>query len=295
MQFPDTPIGRAAGLIVLALVAVVALAACSPLGAINALTPGDTYRATPAVAYGSLSRQKLDIYTPTNAAPAAGWPTVVFFYGGNWTDGERGEYKFMGEALASGGVLVLVADYRLYPEVTYPGFVEDCAKAMAWGLEHAKALGGDPKRVFVMGHSAGGYNAAMLALDPRWLQAVGHSPAELRGWIGLAGAYEFYPLEPAQPARPVFHHPDYPPNSQPIFDVTPSSPRAFLAAPEKDKVVSPTRSTLAMATKLRAAGVPVELHSYDGVSHALLAGVFARPLRGLAPARDDLLAWIAAN
>ena len=295
MTLPDMTLGRACGLLALAFVAVVAFAACSPLGTLNTLTASDTYRAKPDVAYGSLPRQKLDIYTPTTAAPVAGWPTVVFFYGGNWTDGERGEYKFMGEALASGGVLVLVADYRLYPEVAYPGFLEDCAKAMAWGFEHAKGLGGDPKRVFVMGHSAGGYNAAMLALDPRWLQAVGHSPAELRGWIGLAGAYEFYPLEPTQPARPVFRHPDYPPNSQPIDDVTPSSPRAFLAAPEKDKVVSPTRSTLAMAAKLRAAGVPVELHSYDGVSHALLAGVFARPLRGLAPVRDDLVAWIGAN
>ena len=295
MTLPDLTLGRAGGLLALALAAVVALAACSPLGALNTLTASDTYRATPDVAYGPLPRQTLDVYTPTSAAPAAGWPTIVFFYGGNWTSGERGDYKFMGEALASGGVLVLVADYRLYPEVTYPGFLEDCAKAMAYGFEHARALGGDPKRVFVMGHSAGGYNAAMLALDPRWLQTVGHSPAELRGWIGLAGAYEFYPLEPTQPARPVFHHPDYPPNSQPIDDVTPSSPRAFLAAPEKDKVVSPTRSTLAMAAKLRAAGVPVELHSYDGVSHALLAGVFARPLRSLAPARDDLIAWIAAN
>jgi acetyl esterase/lipase len=220
---------------------------------------------------------------------------VVFFYGGNWVSGDRGDYKFMGEALASHGVLTLVADHRLYPEVTYPDFLEDCAKAMAYGFEHAKALGGDPKRIFVMGHSAGGYNAAMLALQPRWLAAVGHSPKELAGWIGLVGAYEFFPLEPAQPARPVFHHPDYPKDAQPIDDVTRDSPKAFLAAPLIDKVVSPRRSTLAMAAKLHAAGVPVELHQYDGLSHALLAGVFARPLRGLAPALDDLTRWINAN
>jgi acetyl esterase/lipase len=282
-------------LVGMALAAAMALAACSAIGALNALVRGDTYRSTLDIAYGALPRQKLDVYTPVSAAPAAGWPVVVFFYGGNWIEGERSEYKFMGEALASHGVLTLIADYRLYPEVTYPAFVEDCAKAMAYGFEHAQALGGDPKRIFVMGHSAGGYNAAMLALDPRWLAATGHSPKELDGWIGLAGAYDFFPLEPGQPARPVFHHPDYPANAQPIDDVTSTSPKAFLAAPVKDKVVSPTRSTLAMAAKLRAAGVPVEQHSYEGVSHALLAGVFARPLRGLAPVLDDLTRWISAN
>lgn len=283
---------RLVALVAAAFAAVAALAACSPIGAVNAFVRSDTYRLEEGVAYGPLPRHRLDIYTPAAAAPAAGWPVVVFFYGGNWTNGERGEYRFVGEALAARGVLTLVADYRLYPQTTYPGFLEDSARALAWGLDRAKALGGDPKRVFVMGHSAGGYNAAMLALDARWLRASGHAPGELRGWIGLAGAYEFFPLEPGQPARPVFHHPDYPPGGQPIEHAGAASPKAFLAAPEKDPVVSPERSTMAMAAKLRAAGVAVELHRYGGVSHSLLIGSFARPLRGLAPALDDVVAWI---
>ncbi|MDQ6629977.1 MAG: alpha/beta hydrolase [Pseudomonadota bacterium] len=285
---------KRAALLALVVAATLALLACAPLATVNALVRSDTYRATGGVAYGPLPRQKLDVYTPTLTKPAAGWPVVVFFYGGNWTSGERGAYKFIGEALAARGVLTLIADYRLYPEVTYPDFIEDCALAAAYGLEHAKALGGDSKRIFLMGHSAGGYNAAMLALDPRWLQAVGHRPSEFHGWIGLAGAYDFYPLEPTQPARPVFHHPDYPPNSQPIDDVTPASLQAFLAAPMHDAVVSPERSTLAMAARLKAAGVPVAVHQYAGVTHSLLAGAFARPLRGLAPVLDDLIAWIEA-
>ena len=275
--------------------AVFALAACSPLGALNALVRSDTYRLGEGVAYGPMPRQKLDVYTPVIAAPTAGWPVVVFFYGGFWTSGERADYKFVGEALAARGVLTLVADYRLYPEVSYPDFLVDSAKALAYGLEHAAALGGDPKRVFVMGHSAGGYNAAMLAIDGRWLAATGHAPAELRGWIGLAGAYEFFPLEPGSPARPVFHHPDYPARAQPIEEVKAALPRAFLGFPVNDKIVSPQRSTLAMAAKLRDAGVPVELHPYDGVSHSLLIGSFARPLRGRASALADVVAWINAN
>jgi len=267
----------------------VGFVACSPVATLNALAPSDTYRATPDVAYGPLPRQKLDIYAPVSAAPAAGWPVVVFFYGGSWNSGDRSEYKFVGEALASRGVLTLVADYRLYPEVRYPDFLKDSAAALAYGIEQAHALGGDPQRVFVMGHSAGGYNAAMLALDPRWLAGSGHRRNE------LAGPYEFLPLDEGSPARPVFFHPDYPPGTQPVDYALPKSPRAFLAAPVDDKVVSPQRSTLTMAARLRAAGVPVELKMYEGISHALLIGAFARPLRRLAPALDDIRAWINAN
>ena len=274
-------------------VALAALAACSPLTALNAIARTDTYLASVDIAYGPLARQQLDVYTPTVTAPPAGWPVVVFFYGGTWTTGDRRDYRFMGEALAERGILTVVADYRLYPEVRYPDFLKDSALAVAWSLDNAARLGGDPKRMFVMGHSAGGYNAAMIALDPRWLAPTGHSAKDLAAWIGLAGPYEFLPLEPGSPARPVFFHPDYPPNMQPIDDVTSTSLRAFLAAPANDKVVSPQRSTLAMAAKLKAAGVPVELKLYDGISHALLAGAFARPLRGLAPALDDVAAYIA--
>jgi pimeloyl-ACP methyl ester carboxylesterase len=105
-------------------------------------------------------------------------------------------------ALAERGVLAIVADYRLYPEVRFPEFLRDAALALAWGLENGKRLGGDPRRTFVMGHSAGGYNAAMLALDPRWLAPTGHdAKRELAGWIGLAGPYEFLPLKPGPRRR----------------------------------------------------------------------------------------------
>src|SRR5450432_2973104 len=127
MTLPASPLGRALGLFAVAFVATLALIACSPVGTLNALARSDTFGLTADLTYGPLPRQKLDIYTPTAAPPAAGWPVVVFFYGGSWNSGERAEYKFVGEALASRGVLTLVADYRLYPEVRYPGFLEDSA------------------------------------------------------------------------------------------------------------------------------------------------------------------------
>lgn len=207
--------GIAQKIIAASLVAVL-LSACSPIGTLNAVSAGGTKHAvTRDVSYGPLARQRLDIYRPSASSPPAGWPLVVFFYGGSWSSGQRDDYAFVGAALADRGVVTLVADYRLYPEVRYPDFMKDSAKALSYGLDEAKRLGADPKRVFVMGHSAGGYNAAMLALDPRWLAATKHSPGQLAGWIGLSGPYDFLPSSDPE-LRSIFHHPDYPPGSQPI-------------------------------------------------------------------------------
>jgi acetyl esterase/lipase len=216
---------------------------------------------------------------------------VVFFYGGSWTDGERGDYRFVGTALAGRGVLTLVADYRLYPEVRYPEFLNDSALAAAYGLEQAAALGGDPKRVFVMGHSAGAYNAAMLALDPRWLKSAGHAPRELAGWIGLAGPYDFLPMS-NRLTQPVFFHPNYPAGSQPVDYAAKDSPRAFLGAALSDNLVDPQRNSVGLATRLKTAGAPAELRLYERVNHVTLAAAFAWPLRWLAPVLDDVVAFI---
>ena len=273
------------------LATVVALVACSPLGTLNAVVPSSSYTLNANVAYGPLARQRLDIYRPADAAPAAGWPVVVFFYGGSWNRGEKGDYKFVGEALASRGVMTLVADYRLYPEVRYPDFLKDSALALGYGLNEAKRLGGDARRVFVMGHSAGGYNAAMLALDARWLRDVGHAPKELAGFIGLAGPYDFLPMTNPD-AQPVFFHPNYPPNTQPLEFAITSAPPTFLGAAVKDSLIDPERNTVGLAKKLKAAGVPVTLKLYGGVSHITLVASLARPLRFLAPTLDDLVAFI---
>ena len=278
----------------IALAATLALAACSPLGTLNAVIPSSSYTLNADVAYGPLPRQRLDIYRPTDAAPAAGWPVVVFFYGGSWNRGEKADYKFVGEALASRGVLTLVADYRLYPAVRYPDFLKDSALALGYGLNEAKRLDGDVKRVFVMGHSAGGYNAAMLALDARWLGEIGHAPKELAGFIGLAGPYDFFPMTNPD-TQPVFFHPNYPPHTQPLEFAASTAPRTFLGAAVKDSLIEPQRNTVGLATKLKSVGVPVTLKMYDSVSHITLVASLARPLRFLAPTLEDVVAFIGAT
>lgn len=274
------------------LASTLVLAACAPLKTINALTPGGSYRLQADVAYGSHPRQRLDIYEPVSVAAPAGHPMVVFFYGGSWNTGSRSDYKFLGEALASRGVMTLIADYRLYPEVRYPDFLTDSAAAVAHALRQAAALGGDPARVFVMGHSAGGYNAAMLALDERWLKEQGRRPGELAGWIGLAGPYEFLPIVNPD-VKPVFFHPNYPEGTQPISHVSAKAPRSFIGAAKSDSLVDPLRNSQQLADRLRSAGVPVAFRLYDRASHVTLAGAFARPLRWIAPVLDDVADFIA--
>ena len=277
----------AAGVVVLG-----GLAACSPLGTLNALSPGSALRTSAAVPYGTNPRHKLDIYTPEKGAASA--PVVVFFMGGNWVKGEREDFAFVGRALASRGYVVVIPDYRLYPEVKYPDFLDDSAQAVAWTAREIASFGGDPKRLYVMGHSAGAYNAAMVALQPGYLAKHGMKASGLRGWIGMAGPYDFMPIENTT-TRPVFHFPDTPTDSQPIVHVSKDSPRTLLIAANKDDLVNPVRNTGGLANKLRANNVFVKEIYYDRVNHVTLVGSLAAPLRAMAPTLDDIDAFIKSD
>jgi acetyl esterase/lipase len=218
-------------------------------------------------------------------------PVVVFFYGGSWNTGDRTDYTFVGEALASRGIVTVVADYRLYPQVRYPLFLEDGARAVAWAKAHISEYSGNPQRLYLLGHSSGAYNAAMLALDGDLLGKVGMSPKDLSGWIGLAGPYDFLPIENPD-VRPVFFWPNSPPQSQPINHVSRGAPPALLIAASKDDLVNPTRNSGGLARKLREAGVPVQDLYYSRPSHITLVATLSRPLRRLAPVLDQVVGFI---
>ncbi len=271
------------------LACVAFLAACSPIKVLNALTPSSTFTKTASIAYGDDPRQTLDIYRPVTASPNA--PVVVFFYGGSWNSGAKDDYGFVGEALASRGIVVVIADYRLYPQVRYPLFLQDSAQAVAWTYQHIADYGADPHQLYLMGHSSGAYNASMLALDARWLNAVNMSPSMLKGWIGLAGPYDFLPIENPD-VKPVFFFPNSPPDSQPINHVSREAPPALLIASTDDNLVNPTRNTGGLAKKLREAGVPVEVFYFSRTSHATLVASISKPLRWLAPVLDRVTGFI---
>ncbi|CAN7215552.1 alpha/beta hydrolase [Caballeronia sp. LjRoot31] len=273
----------------LASLGAAALAACSPVKFLNATIPSSGYRKTPDIAYGNDPRQVLDVYVPA-AAPATGpRPVVVFFYGGSWQTGNRGNYLFVAQALTSRGYVAVLPDYRTYPETAFPGFVDDAAAAARWTRDHAHEFGGDPSRLFVMGHSAGAHLAALIATDPRYLASQSMSKADLRGVIGLAGPYDFLPL--TDPTLFDVFPEGTRAESQPINFVTGHEPPMFLAAGTDDTVVDPG-NTDRLAAMLRKHGDSVEVKHYDGFGHIRIVSALALPLRGRSTVLADISAFI---
>jgi acetyl esterase/lipase len=270
----------------------VSLSGCSATTVLNTLEPRWDVAATRDVAYAPGPRHDVDVYAPKKIGPHT--PVVVFIYGGGWDSGEKSKYAFVGSALASHGYLVFIPNYRIYPEAHYPDFLQDCALAVRWAKDHAAQYGGDPGELFLMGHSAGAYNAAMLATDPQWLGAVGMDPhRDLKGMVGLAGPYDFLPLQ-SDELKAIFGAVGQEPASQPINHVDGREPPMFLAHDLGDTVVYP-KNTINMAAKIQAAGGEVETKYYKGLSHALMIGVFAAPLRFLGPVFRDSTQFIDAH
>lgn len=267
------------------------LSACSPTAVLNAVAPRDNVTVTRNVAYADGARHTLDIYAPRVSAEAS--PVVVFFYGGGWESGSKDMYRFVGATLAARGVMMVIPDYRLYPQVRFPAFMQDAAAAVAWTRANAMRFGGNPHRLFLMGHSAGGQIVALLALDGSYLQADGMSPSRLCGVIGLAGPYDFLPLQ-STTLKAIFGPQAARPRSQPINYVSPQAPPMLLLAGKDDTTVDPG-NTLRLAARLREVGRPVTDTLYPRLGHKTLIASFSVPLTFLAPARQATLDFIAAH
>ena len=251
------------------------------LALLNRLAPRRGVRRTEA-AYAAGPRGGIDLYRPAGAGDA---PTVLFFYGGGWEDGSRAMYRFVGAALAARGIACAIPDYRLFPEVRFPAFMEDAAAALAWLAARPFV---DPGRLVLMGHSAGAQIATLLALDPRYRRAAG-APAPA-GVIGLAGPYDFLPLR-TEVLQAIFGPAETWPDSQPVRFVGPDAPPMLLATGARDRVVLP-RNTRSLAAALRRAGGLVTARVYPGLGHRALIGGFAPGLGTLLPVRRAVLRFI---
>ncbi len=273
--------------IILALCAAV-LAGCSPAALLNATNSEDGVSVDRGIAYGDGPRRKLDVYRQQNATGLR--PLVVFFYGGSWRTGDRGTYAFVAVPLAARGAVVVVPDYRLYPEVAFPDFLDDNARAVAWAVAHAAELGADPHRLFIVGHSAGAYNAAMLAVDPRWLARAGLDRSRIAGVAGLAGPYDFLPMTDPD-ITPVFAPVDDGLASQPVSFVDGRNPPLLLLAGDADTTVRPA-NTRSLAARVNAAGGMAQSRIYPGVGHVGIITAFAPLFSNRAPVLDDVWRFI---
>ena len=212
----------------------------------------------------------MDVYRPRQATSTR-VPVVVFFYGGSWKRGERAQYQFVGQRLADNGVLAVIADYRTHPQAMFPAFMDDAARAVRRVHDGAAGWGGDPDRVFIAGHSAGAQIAALLATDPRYLQAHGMKPRQLAGVIGLSGPYDF---EVTGDLVAVFGTPALWPQAQAVNFASGDEPPFLLMHGTRDRVVEYVDS-IQLAERLRAHGVPATLRLLPDAGHiTLLAGLY---------------------
>lgn len=282
-----TPLLRATAL----LLGSIILPSCSPVDALNATVPFDGVTVQHNIAYAPGARRMMDVYRPTHATGPL--PLVLFIYGGSWDSGSKDDYKFVAAPLARQGVVVAVADYRLVPEVHFPAFVDDVAKAAAFAHNHAAEWGANPRLMFLMGHSAGAYNVLMLGLDPHYLADAGMPRRDLAGVISLAGPADFLPLDDRATVAAFGQFPDLA-ATQPVHFADAHNPPLLLLHGQADTMVY-LRNSTALAARVRAAGGPVTLITYPGIGHIGLITAIAPLFDGRAPVLADVMNFIHAQ
>jgi len=274
----------------------------SPAALLNFTAPRRGYRVERDIAYGSGPRNRMDLYAPATSAAEAGAetlqtsprgrPVLVFFYGGAFRAGRRSEYRFIGEALATLGMIVAVPDYRIYPEARFPDFLHDAASAVAKLRGIAPRHGGDPENLFLAGHSAGAYIAVMLAANARYLRAHGGDVSWIKGVVALSGRYHESTLHD-RIAETIFRGPARD-ETQPAKFIETVAPPMLLAAGarEAEDVLNAKRK---LAEHLRARGSEVEEVIYPGIGHVGIVAALAARMRHRAAVRKDIAAFVAIH
>jgi len=246
-------------------------------------------RHSPHIPYGEDPGQRLDVYALPGLHER---PIVVFWYGGGWTCGSKEEYRFIGTALAERGYIAVLPDYRKYPEVRFPTFVHDAARALVWSHQYAQEWGGDPSRIVVMGHSVGAHLAAMLAYKPDYLRAAGGQRRWIRGLVGLSGMYA--PVPSTELFRQIIPPPYRSDDWQPLWHVDQHAPPSLLLHGMDDRLVSPME-TVRLRNALARHGVHVEMELYSGRSHADTVAAFSPLARRRMPALQSAARFIESH
>ncbi|MFN0219626.1 MAG: alpha/beta hydrolase [Hyphomicrobium sp.] len=243
------------------------------------------------VGYGVGPRRSLDVYRPAEGVREHD-AIIVFLYGGSWSSGDKATYGFVGQALASRGFTTVIPDYRLYPEVQFPAFVDDVAAAYAWTSRTLAGACTPARPIIIAGHSAGAHMAVLLALDRSYIARAAPDAPRPAAIIGLAGPYTFEPTTWPS-TKDAFASVAATPNvARPITFVTPDAPPMLLLHGLADDLVN-LKNTRELAAALQAVGTPVKTAEYDGIGHIGLVLTLSRPFRWRAPALEKIVEYAA--
>ncbi|MCC5854131.1 MAG: alpha/beta hydrolase [Idiomarina sp.] len=277
---------RILSFVVLTLILALALAACQPTRVLNTVTPSGSYDRVKDIAYGADARQKFDLYLPTSTdqRPAV----VVFVYGGAWDQGSKDQFEFVGQAFARLGYTTVIPNYRLYPDVEFPAFIDDVASAISAFPEHLHEDCPSGREIILVGHSAGAHTAALLLADTQYFERHRVNPSHIKAFIGMSGPYDL-PLEHER-VKEKFSQVEGD-EANPVALAHGDMPVTLLIHGESDTIAKPEHSEKFQA-RLEALGVQVTSHYYRRTRHADVVASLASPLRFWTPAYDDIQTFL---
>ena len=229
---------------------------------------------TKNIAYGPAEHQRLDIYRPEKPG---NYPVIIYIYGGGWNSGDKELYALVAQKLVPLGMVVVVPTYKLHPDATYPGMIDDVSAAVSWTIEHIDQYSGNPKRIILGGQSAGAQLSAMAFMDPSVLAKYKHSSAELCGYYGISGVYDInaqFAFEqahgrPAPVMTAVMGGQANFTATSPTHYIRTDLPPMLLIHGDADETV-PLQMSQDFVAALQKAGVKADLHIYPGRGHSEL-------------------------
>ena len=273
------------GLIVVA--SLTFASACSSRGPAASLLLGNHFVATKGIAYGPHLSNRLDVYRPRDAGRRS--PVVVFLYGGRWQNGDKGEYRLVGDALTRRGIVVVVPDYRMYPNARVPAWVEDAASAVRWSVSNIRRFNGDSTRIVIVGHSSGGHTAALLALDEKYLRTAGVPAQSVRGAVVMAGPVDTTWTD--ADVQALMGPPEGWRATYPVSHIDGRQMPLLLLHGKSDETVGSINSTR-LAMRIREHGGCARSILYPGVGHVELVVALALPWLRRAPVVEDVVSFI---
>lgn len=268
------------------------LSACANSGTaiLNSLAKTGDYKRTSNITYAANSKNKLDVYQAVNPTLSKN-SVIVFFYGGCWgecSNLKKEDYLFVAQSFASRGITTVIANFRQYPEVNFQTLIADASNVINWTVLNINQYGGNPKRIFIAGHSSGAHIASMLALNPRSL--LGVTKKGIRGFIGLAGPYDFLPLDEDY-QKQLFNASNNYANSQPINFLSKGSPPLLILHGEKDTTVA-KQNAISLDNRARSLGVDQTLKLYPEHTHTSILTALSRPLQRNSTVLEDIVSFV---